>query len=165
MFGVQKWLVLESLWLFTLAKTKNNILKRRNRKLSIVIDCIQYEHLTRKTCYKWHVFPFLGKIYMIKYGLKRQLIDNQIPQNMFGKLGFRKIWGLVFLAWGFCLGKNVCASTAEGLFRKKQSKMASILTCNFAISYLILSLAEMSKYTSCKPALMPYPHDQIELGS
>lgn len=42
--------------------------------------------------------------------------------------------------------------------------MASILTCNFDISYLILSLAEMSEYTSCKPSLKPYLHYQIELG-
>ena len=83
---------------------------------------------------------------------------------MFGKLGFLKIWGLVILAWGFCLGKNVCASTAEGLFRKKQSKMVSILTCNFDISYLIFSLAEMSEYTGYKPSLKPHLHYQIELG-
>lgn len=58
----------------------------------------------------------------------------------------------------------MCASTAEGLFRKKQSKMASILTCNFTISYLILSLAEMSKLSNCKLSLKPYLHYQIELG-
>lgn len=84
---------------------------------------------------------------------------------MFGKLGFLKIWSLVIFAWGFRLGKNVHASTAEGLFRKKQSKMASILTCNFDISYLISSLAEMSKYTRSKPFQKPYPRYQIELGT
>lgn len=120
------------------------------------MDCVQLEQLTEKCS----TFPFSCKIYMIKYEMKPQLIDNQI---MLGKLGFLKMRGLVILAWGFCLGKNVCASTAEGLFRKKQSKMASILTCNFDISYLISSLAEMSKYTHCKPSLKPYLYYQIEL--
>lgn len=80
---------------------------------------------------------------------------------MLGKLGFLKMRGLVILAWGFCLGKNVCASTAKGLFRKKQSKMASTLTCNFDISYLISSLAEMSKYTRCKPSLKLYLYTKL----
>lgn len=42
--------------------------------------------------------------------------------------------------------------------------MASILTCNFDISYLILSLAEMSEYTSYKPSPKPHLHYRIELG-
>lgn len=146
-------------------KIKDNILKRSNRKLSIAIDCIQCEQLAEKKCFKWSIFPFSSKIYMIKYRMKRQPIDNQILQNNVWEAGFPEDMRLSYFSLGiFAWGKNVCASTAEGLFRKKQSKMASTLTCNFDISYLIFSVAEMSKYTSRRPCLKPYLHYQIEPG-
>lgn len=85
----------------SIAKTKSNILKR-NRKLTIVMDCIQSEQLTEKCS----TFPFSCKIYMIKYEMKLQLIDNQIPQNYVGEAGFPEDMRLSYFSLGTLPGEK-----------------------------------------------------------
>lgn len=83
-------------------KKKSNILKRSHRKVSVVIDCVRYEQLTEK----WSIFPFSSQIYMIKYEMKLQPIDNQIPKNNVWEAEFPKDMRLCYFSLGILPGEK-----------------------------------------------------------
>lgn len=80
----------------------NDILKRSNRKLRIVIDCNQSEHLTDKCS----IYSFSSKIYMIKYEMKLQPTDNQIPQDDVWEAGFPEDMRLSYFSLGILPGEK-----------------------------------------------------------
>lgn len=92
----------------SIATIESNILKRSHRKLRIVIVRVRYEQLTEK----WSIFPFSSQIYMIKYEMKRQPTDNQIPKNHVRDAGFPEDTRLSSFSLGILPGeKCVCLNS------------------------------------------------------